>query len=520
MIGAEPLRPPQGLTPAAAGPPARRGEKASRVAWRSHLIALGGVWLVLLALFHRDAVHMASIWWSSSTFNHCLLIPPIIGWLVWQRLPQLERLAPRAWKPGLVPVALGALVWLLGEAGGLALARHAGLVFMLQGAVIACLGKAVSRGLTFPLFYALFLIPAGEELVPTLQTVTAEMATFLLGLSGIPAHLEGVFITTPSGYFEVAEACAGAKFLIAMVAFGALVANVCFRSWWRRLAFLAVSVAVPILANGVRAWGTIFIADRTSIAFAAGFDHVVYGGIFFAIVIALILALSWRYFDRAVDSPWFNPGALRANRAAKPGAVAAAAVALAVLPLLWSAAVSASGARPVRQDFALPDVSGWRRLAPSPDWRPHFAGADLFRIARYRDARGREVDLAVAVFARQSEGRELVGQGNGAVPPGGRWAWTANAPAPPGGRAERIASRGVAREVVSFYRVGDVLSGSGARVKLETMRVRLLGGPQRAVAVLISARAPASGDSASPAIDDFLRALEPVDRLADRASGL
>ena len=99
-----------------------------------------------------------------------------------------------------------------------------------------------------------------------MQTVTAEIAIVLLGLTGVPAHLEGIFITTPTGYFEVAEACAGVKFLIAMVAFGALVANVCFRSWPRRIAFLAAAIVVPILANGVRAWGTIYIAapDRAS----------------------------------------------------------------------------------------------------------------------------------------------------------------------------------------------------------------------------------------------------------------
>ena len=105
---------------------------------------------------------------------------------------------------------------------------------MLQGAVVACLGRDVARGLLFPLAYALFLIPLGAELVPAMQTLTAQMVTGLLALTGVPAHLEGVFITTPVGYFEVAEACAGVRFLVAMAAFGALVANVCFKAWPRR----------------------------------------------------------------------------------------------------------------------------------------------------------------------------------------------------------------------------------------------------------------------------------------------
>jgi exosortase A len=492
-------------------------ETLALTGWRAHLGALGALCLGILLLFHRDAADIAAIWWESSTFNHCLLVGPIIAWLVWQRLPELRRLVPAAWAPGLLLVGAGASGWLLGEAGGIAFARHLGLAFMLQGAVVACLGKAVARGLAFPLFYALFLVPVGEELVPAMQTLTAQIAAGLLALAGVPAHLEGVFITTPTGYFEVAEACAGVKFLIAMLAFGALVANVCFRSWPRRIAFLAVSILIPILANGVRAWGTIYISHLTSVDFAASFDHVVYGGIFFALVIALIIGAGWRFFDRGVNDPWFDPEKLQpeAPRGARLALVAGAIVGLALIPLAWSGAVTAAGVRAVPAAIAVPDVPGWRRVPAGQGrfWQPHFAGADLARIAHYRDGRGRAIDLAIILFARQSEGRELVGFGQGAAAPDGAWAWTADAAPPPGGRAERIASHGLEREVVSFYRVGTIVTGSKLGVKLETLKVRLLGGPQRAVAVLVSSES-------RPAIDDFLARLGPIDRLADRAAGL
>jgi len=492
----------------------RRAEVAP---WPRHLAALGAAALAILALFHRDAAQMASVWWTSTTFNHCLLIVPIIGWLVWQRLPELRRLEPAAWAPGLALTALGGAGWLLGEAGSVAVARHAGLVLMLQGAVVAILGKAVARGLAFPILYALFLVPAGEELVPPLQTLTADMTMALLGLTAVPAHIEGVFITTPAGYFEVAEACAGVRFLIAMAAFGALAANLCFRSWRRRAAFMAAALAVPVLANGVRAWGTIYIAQQAGIEFAAGFDHILYGWLFFALVVAVLLAAAWSWFDREPDAPWFDPDALPRGRPAPLGPVAGVAAATAAAALLWATMVPAAAARPVAIEFELPAVPGWERLAAAPGWRPHFAGADLFRLVRYRDAGGREVDLALAVYARQGEGRELVGYGQGAA---AGWGWTADAPPPPNGRSERIASHGVVRELVTFYRVGDRLTGSKAGVKLATIKARLLGGRQHAAAVLVSAPAPAAGVSARPAIDDFLAALGPVDALADRAAGL
>ena len=508
--------------------PIAKAEPATASDWRTHSFALALLAAAILLLFREDAADIVGLWWHSSTFNHCLLIVPLIGWLVWQRWPELRQLAPAAWTPGLAIVGLGALAWLLGDAGGLALARHLGLVLMLQGAVVACLGKAVARGLLFPLCYALFLVPAGEELVPPMQTLTAKMSMALLAVSHVPARIEGIFITTPTGLFQVAEACSGVKFLVAMAAYGALAANLCFRSWRRRAAFLAAAILVPVLANGVRAWGTIYIAYRAhSMAFAASFDHVFYGWIFFAIVIAIVMGAAWPFFDRKASDAWFDPAALqpRGTRAGSPrraALTAAAAFAIAAASPLWSSAIASTGTAAVPTEIALPSVPGWQRIPADAGrpWAPHFAGADRIASARYRDAAGRQVDLWLVVFARQGPGRKLVGFGQGAAAPESAWAWTTDAPPSPSGKAERIFSNGTVREVLSFYRVGAILTGSPAAVKLETMKTRLLGGPQRAVAVLVSAEEPAGQGSARPALDAFVRSLGPVAPLADAAAGV
>ncbi len=491
--------------------------------WQRQLTILGVAAAAILALFWRDAADMVGIWWNSSTYNHCILIPPLVGWLAWQRRAELAQLTPKVWLPGLLLVAAGAFGWLLGYAGGISFARHAGLVLMLQGAAITLLGKAVSRGLAFPIFFALFAIPFGDEFVPFMQTVTAELAMGLLNMSGVPAHLEGVFITTPIGYFEVAEACAGVKFLVAMAALGALVANVCFRSWKRRILFLAACAIVPVLANGIRAFATIYIAEGSSVEFASGMDHVIYGGIFFAVVIALIMGAAWRFFDRKVSDPWFDPRRLQPQPVAPDAEPrlwrnAGLVVTIAAAPMLWAGAIAATGQGEAPAALQMPAVQGWQQTetVSGRPWAPHFAGADRMETVHYRDAQGREVTLVIAWFASQDEQRKLTGFGQGAVAPGSDWAWTADAPAPPDGRAERLASHGESREVVSFYRVGDTLTGSAARVKLETMKVRLIGGPQRAVAVLVSAGAQPGGSSPREAIDAFLTALGPVDAFVDR----
>ncbi|WP_070151150.1 exosortase A [Sphingobium phenoxybenzoativorans] len=491
--------------------------------WRGHIFALGSVSLAIILLFVRDVTDMAAIWWGASTYGHCLFIPFLIAWLVQQRLGGLRRLNPVAWWPGLLWLGAGALCWLAGDAASVALFRHLGVVIMLQGAAIAILGANVSRALAFPIFYGFFLIPFGEEVVPTLQLLTAKLAAGLLGIAGVPAHLDGIFISTPTGYFEVAEACSGAKFLIAMTAYAVLVCNVCFRSWGRRIAFMMGAQLLSILANGVRAFATIYVAHLTTVDAAVGFDHVVYGWVFFALIMTVTMAIAWPFFDRKPGDAVFDPAMLQSRF---PGAgqlayVAPAALALAAFAPLWSYATAAR-AEPVPSNLALPQVPGWQRSdAPQAfPWMPRFDGADHLALGRYHDSHGVTVDLAIAVFDRQEEKRELVGFGQGAIDPQGQWVWSSPARAPADARGEQITAPGpVVRHVVSFYALNGVVTGSAGKVKLETLKARLLGGDQRAVAILVSAE-QADGAPADAAIAAFLRDLGSIKELADASAGI
>ena len=501
---------------------AESAKRQPATAWQRSLQYLAAAWAGLLLLFWRDAVDMAAIWWNSSTFNHCLLIVPILVWLVMQRRELLMELKPQPWWPALLYGAVGAGGWLLGDAAGLAVARQLGLIMMLQGSVATLLGPNVTRGLLFPLFYMFFLVPIGEEAVPALQTLTAKMCMVLLSWTGIPAHIDGIFITTPSGLFRVAEACSGVKFLIAMVAYGVLVANLCFKSWGRRAAFLAVCVVVPITANGLRAFGTIYAAHHQGIEFAADFDHVFYGWIFFGIVIALVMAAGWPFFDKRADAAAFDPVLLQAQvaRNIRPLLAVIATLLIAAVPFGWSTYVAARPS-PVPDRIALPPVQGWDVVpyAPTVHWTPRFVGGSHYLSGRYRNDAGQEADLFVVVYDRQSEGKELVGFGQGAIDPHGYWSWTADTAAPKNGRAERIKTQGGAREVVSFYRVNGTTSGSAARIKLATLQARLLNGNQQAVAIIVSAE-QRGNQSPRPAIDAFVKSLGDIDKVADRFAGL
>ncbi|MBK5264638.1 MAG: EpsI family protein, partial [Alphaproteobacteria bacterium] len=238
--------------------------------------------------------------------------------------------------------------------------------------------------------------------------------------------------------------------------------------------------------------------------------------------LALVMAMGWPLFDRRADEPFIDPAELQGSvrHACRPGIVAPLLIAIVAAAPLWSAAMAAVS-DPVPAHIVLPDIKGWTRVDyhPAYPWKPHFSGADHEVLGRYRNSHGQKVDLAIIVYARQSEGRELVGFGQGAVDPDGKWAWSASAPAPAKARGEHIVAPGpVTRDVVSFYSIGGTITGSAAEVKLQTLKARLMGGDQRGVAVLVSAE-DRKGHPAQAAIKAFLRDIGPIAPIADRSAG-
>ncbi len=474
--------------------------------WRRALAGLGGAWLLLIVLFAQDWGKMFAQWWDSSTYNHILLVPAILGWLVWLRLPELRKLTPTAWWPALFAVAGATLLWVLGSFAGFDLFRQAGAVALMPASLLLLLGPRVGAALLFPLSYMAFLVPFGDELVPLLQMITAKITIALVHLSGVSARIDGVFIDTPAGLFEVAEACSGVKFLIAMIALGALVGNVCFKRWGRRAAFMALCLAAPILANGIRAWGTIFAAQYVGVEKAAGIDHIIYGWIFFAVVIALVLGLSWRFFDRAIDDPMIDAAGIEASprlaalaaRRLPVGLALFGAAALVLGGQAWARAADALSA-PLPRQIYLPEVPGWQRVDYRPQvwWEPRATGADHRLLGRYADAAGNEVDVFVALYAAQSEGKEAGGFGEGALRPDSDWAWQGEGPQVGDAGTERLLAQGrVMRLAQTWYRSGDLLGGSNARLKLANIADRLLLRPRPTMLLILSAEARPGHDPA------------------------
>jgi exosortase A len=367
---------------------------------------------VVIALFLPTARSITAIWSSSETFTHGWLVLPAFLWFVWQRRAALAATTLRPSWLGFVVIACAGTLWLLGELSGTQVPTHFALVLLVIGAVLAVTGLAWGRILAFPLFFLFFAVPFGESAVPLLMDWTAHFTVWALQLSGVPVFREGNDFQIPSGRWSVVEACSGVRYLLASLMVGTLYAWVMYRSPGRRALFMLASLLVPIVANWLRAYLIVMLGHLSGNRIAAGVDHLIYGWVFFGVVIFALFAVGarWREDDApAAVAPMASGASAHAPRLAV--GAAAGLGALALWPVLANAMLAPADVRPIAA-IAPAAVEGWRETAVEPTrWRPQLQQPRAFGQWRFV-AGGEDVSVHVGWFRAQTQGSELVSSMN------------------------------------------------------------------------------------------------------------
>ncbi|HSD39594.1 MAG TPA: exosortase A [Rhodocyclaceae bacterium] len=366
--------------------------------------------IAVLAVFRDTTQDMASIWMRSGTFTHCLLVLPISLWLMWERRASLERV-------GFVPAALPLLflagagaLWVMGEAVSAAVVSHFSVAFMLISVVWLVWGHRAAWLAIFPLVFLLFAVPFGEFLTPTLMQYTAKFTVLLVRASGVPVYQEGMSFVIPTGRWSVVEACSGIRYLIASLMVGVLFAYLNYRSTKRRVYFVLASLIVPVLANWLRAYMIVMLGYLSGNKLAVGADHLIYGWVFFGLVIGVVFWVGSRWRE---DDPGLPPATQLAApagsglnaRAAMLVVVALATIIAPVLVFNWLINL------PTAAEYKVPVIqagSGWSAAEPgNSGWRAVYKGEKTASVQTFK--RGSElVVVQIAYFSSQSPGHELV----------------------------------------------------------------------------------------------------------------
>ncbi|MHA1114507.1 MAG: exosortase C-terminal domain/associated protein EpsI, partial [Alphaproteobacteria bacterium] len=331
--------------------------------------------------------------------------------------------------------------------------------------------------------------------------------------------LDGIFISIPTGNFLVAEACAGVRFLIATIALGTLFADITYRSWWRRAAFMLLALSVPIIANGLRAFGIVMLAHLTDNKLAVGVDHIVYGWVFFAFVTFVLLAVGMTFREHDVHGPATSGEGTTTNtgRATRQAAAGLAALILAAVAPAY-AWQGTAGPEIAAVAVPAPVVAApWRMLEPyAGNWIPVFSGADGQLLKSYGDGQTK-VHLHVAYFVRQRENAELVAYENQLLPEDGPWtrAESGRTIAQIDGQSvevvyTRARGRRGARLLWNWYWVDSRFVGRDLEAKLLQARARILGGRPETAAITIATDFYDNPEEAARTLQSFLDSMTPL----------
>ena len=492
--------------------------------WRVAVPALALVLLAMLVLFRDTALRMLSIWWRNDTYAHGMLVPVMTLWLIWRVRSSIVVLEPRASYLAVLLLAGAGFVWLLGQLAAVnALAQFA-LTAMLVFAVWAVIGTQVARRIAFPLLFLFFAVPFGDFTQPKLMEWTAQFTVLALRLTGIPVFSEGQQIVIPSGRWSVVEACSGVRYLIASVTIGTLFAYLTYQSWKRRLIFIGVSILVPIVANWLRAYMIVMLGHLSGNKLAVGVDHLIYGWVFFGIV---ILAMFWIGARWREDVPPAAAVPLSASvrTAAAHSSSWPAAVASVLVAALWPLAqwqVAQASAPPLRQLLPLGEISGWRAAEWSAsgarDWQPRFENPAASTQAAFAQD-GRVVGLYLAYYRNQDQQSKLVSSTNVLVTSddphwarvsGGMRDISFNQQALKVRTAQlRASSASVGLVVWQWYWVNGRWTSSDVLAKAYTALSQLTGKGDDSAVIIVYTPQDQAGQAAA-ALDDFARAAGPA----------
>jgi exosortase len=232
-------------------------------------------------------VGMWEQWSTDEDMAHGFAVPLFAGWLVWRQRERLGNIAPAPSLWGFAVLAAGAGLHLAALLGAGLFAGALGFLISLTGTILALGGWQMLRALGFPLALLVFMLPKlavvyNQATLP-LQLISSRLAAWALSSLGIGVIREGNILEVFGRRIEVAEACNGLRYLLALGFLSQIYGHLMSSKPWVRLLLLAAAFPIAIVANAARVGISAAVP-----ALMSGTPHLVTGLILFTLCIALL----------------------------------------------------------------------------------------------------------------------------------------------------------------------------------------------------------------------------------------
>lgn len=276
----------------------------------------------LAFLYFGVFLKLGNDWWHDENYSHGLLIPFVIGFILWQernRFAKFEAKSVAVWV-GASGIAASVLALWAGTAGAELFVQRLSLVLMLASIVIYFFGFRMLRLVAVPLMLLMLAIPIPQiifnRVAFPLQLFASRCAVTAMSFFGIPVLRQGNVIelmplgATQPKKLAVVEACSGIRSLMTLMTLAVVYA---YFTWpkagssnddnngrgpkiyglVRFVILVLAAVPIAILTNALRVSGTGVLAHYYGTGIADGFFHSFSGWVVYVVAAALLFATGW-----------------------------------------------------------------------------------------------------------------------------------------------------------------------------------------------------------------------------------
>lgn len=290
---------------------------ATKLYWRAFAIVLA-----ILFTYAAVLVKLSRDWWFDENYSHGLLIPFIIGYILWL---QRDKFATEPARPsvllGGLAVAFALFALWTGVAGAELFTQRMSLVLLIAGTVVYFWGLNFLKLILVPLGLLILAIPIPaiifNKIAFPLQLFASRCAVWSMSVLGIPVLRQGnVIELKPLNSFdtkklEVVEACSGIRSLMTLMTLAVVFAYFThprsnnsngpggrfgfLRSYgfWRSTILIVSAVPIAILTNASRVSGTGILSHYYGTGVADGFFHTFSGWAIYIVAFLLLFAVGW-----------------------------------------------------------------------------------------------------------------------------------------------------------------------------------------------------------------------------------